>query len=413
MSATDIGRVLGSARAWCTLAHDGLGASGARAAVAIGGVAVGIAPVLLIVGVMTGVRGALARDFGQVTPNAFIVSRTSLAEALTDTLTGRHGITELELGRLAELPMIRSTEASVDASVALDVGRDRFRDIAVEGTSASWLDTHEGEFVAGRNFAADEERQAAQVVVISSALARHIAPMGQAVGETVHLDGQPFRVVGVFREQPSLLTDTTSAWVRTPFTTALRVLPADADWLEVRVVPVAGVSRQDAEDAVTARLRTSRRLRPDQRDDFAVVDEAGIDALFTEYGGTLVVATLLLTGLALAVAGVGIVGIMTISIAERTVEIGLKRALGATRRDIAAQFLIETVAITFAGSVAGVVLGVSAIGLLRVFTSIPADVPAWALVVTLLTAVASGIGLGVYPALRAARLEPIEALRCA
>jgi ABC-type antimicrobial peptide transport system permease subunit len=408
LGARRLGR---ASAAWWALARDGLRASGTRAAVAVGGVAVGIAPVLLIVGVMTGVRGALARDFGQVAPNSFTVSRSSLSEALTDTVSGRHAITELEVGRLAELPMVRSAAASVDATVALDVGRDRYRDIAVEGTTANWLESHDGEFLAGRNFAADEERRAAQVAVISSALARHIAPSGQAVGETVHLEGEPFRIVGVFRERPSLLADTGSAWIRTPFTTALRVLPAETDWVEVHVAPVAGVSREDAEDAVTAHLRSVRRLRPHQRDDFAIVDEAGIDALFTQYGGTLVVVTLLLTGLALAVAGVGIVGIMTISIAERTVEIGVKRAIGATRRDIAAQFLVETVGITVTGSVVGIVLGVAAIASLRALTTIPADVPGWAVVVTLLTAIVSGIGLGVYPALRAARLEPVEALR--
>jgi putative ABC transport system permease protein len=406
-------RLLRAPAAWCALAHDGLRANGMRAAVAVGGVVVGIAPVLLIVGVMTGVRGALARDFGQVAPNAFAVSRSSIVEALTDTASGRHAITEQEVGRLAELPMIRSAAASVDASVTLDVGRERYREIAVEGTAASWLGSHEGEFVAGRNFAGTEERRAAHVAVISSALARHIAPAGAVVGETVHLQGQPFRIVGVYRERPSLLADTMSSWIRTPLTTALRALPAEADWLEVNVVPEAGVSREDAEDAVRARLRSVRRLRPEQRDDFAIMDEAGIDALFTQYGGTLFLVTLLLTGLALAVAGVGIVGIMTISITERTVEIGLKRALGATRRDIAAQFLVETVAITLTGSLIGVALGVTAIVLLRALTTIPADVPVWALVVTLLTATVSGIGLGVYPAHTAARLEPVEALRCA
>lgn len=413
MRVLGIGRRLRMARAWFALARSGLTASGIRTAVAMSGVAVGITPVLLIVGVMTGLREALARDFGQVTPDAFFVSRASLSEALTDTLTGRRGITELEVERLTELPMIRSAVASVDATVSLDVGRDRFRGVAVEGTAPEWLDGHEGAFVAGRNFADDEERKAAHVVVVSSALARLIAPAGEVVGETIHLEAQPFRVVGVFHEQPSLLVDTTSSWIRTPFSTALRVLPADADWVEVRVVPVRGVSRQDAEDAVTAHLRSTRHLRAHQRDDFAVWDDAGIDALFTQYGAAFVIATILLTGLTLAVAGVGIVGIMTTTIAERTMEIGVKRALGATRLDIAAQFLVETVAITVAGTAVGIVCGVSAVGFMRAFTAIPAAVPAWALAITLLTAVVSGIGLGIYPALRAARLEPIDALRCA
>lgn len=393
------------------LAVDGLRAHGMRAAVAIGGVAIGVAPVLLIVTVMTGMRGALARDFGQVDRESFVVTRSNMLESMSDTSTTNRAITLDEVRLLTELPDVESASASVDATLALEISRQRVPEVDVEGTTVTWPDDHGGEFLAGRNFAIAEQTRGAPVAVISSALARRIARDADPLGAMVRLDGEPFRVVGVYRETPSLLTDTTRDWVRTPYTTALRVLPVDAEWMEVRVTPRAGVSRADAEEAVTARLRAARRLGPRQADTFVLMGRESLDAVFDQYAGTLFAAMLLLTGLALVVGGVGVVGIMTVSIAERTVEIGVKRALGATRRAIASQFLLETVAITSAGGVIGLALGVLATLALRTFSPIPAELPVWALVATLATTSGSGVGLGLYPAVRAANLDPAEALR--
>jgi putative ABC transport system permease protein len=169
--------------------------------------------------------------------------------------------------------------------------------------------------------------------------------------------------------------------------------------------------RERAEDAVIARLRASRRLRSGQPNNFVLVGEEGVREMIDRFGGMLFGTMLLLTGLGLVVGGVGVVGIMSISVTERTPEIGIRRALGARRRDIAGQFLFEAVALTAAGGALGLVVGSGATFVLRLTTPVPAVVPLWAIAVTLGMTGVSGVGLGLYPALQAAALDPAEALR--
>jgi putative ABC transport system permease protein len=393
------------------VALGGLRAHRVRSCLALGGIAVGIAPVLFIVGVMTGVRSAILHDVASVGSGQFILQRFDRANGESESSGRRPPITAGEAEMLASLPELLSAVPSVDATADLQHAEQLYRDLDVQGTSTDWPDAVTGDFHAGRNFVREEQTRAANVAVVSTALARQLAPDGDAVGETVRLAGIPFRVVGVFREAASLFTDTSAYWVRTPYTSALKYLAADREWLEVLAVPSDGTMRERAEDAVIARLRASRRLRSGQPNNFVLVGEEGVREMIDRFGGMLFGTMLLLTGLGLVVGGVGVVGIMSISVTERTPEIGIRRALGARRRDIAGQFLFEAVALTAAGGALGLVVGSGATFVLRLTTPVPAVVPLWAIAVTLGMTGVSGVGLGLYPALQAAALDPAEALR--
>jgi putative ABC transport system permease protein len=393
------------------VALGGLRAHRVRSWLALAGIAVGIAPVLFIVGVMTGVRSAILQDVASVGSGQFTLQRFDRANGESESSGRRPPITAGEAEMLASLSELRSAVPSVDATADLQYAEQLYRDLDVQGTSTDWPDAVTGDFQAGRNFVLEEQARAANVAVVSTALARQLAPDGDAVGETVRLAGIPFRVVGVFREAASLLTDTSAYWIRTPYTSALKYLAAEREWLEVLAVPSDGTMRERAEDAVIARLRASRRLRSGQPNNFVLVGEEGVRELIDRLGGMLFGTMLLLTGLGLVVGGVGVVGIMSISVTERTPEIGIRRALGARRRDIAGQFLFEAVALTVAGGALGLIVGSGATFVLHLTTPVPAMIPLWAIAVTLGMTGVSGIGLGLYPALQAAALDPAEALR--
>jgi putative ABC transport system permease protein len=164
-------------------------------------------------------------------------------------------------------------------------------------------------------------------------------------------------------------------------------------------------------DDVTATLRTARGLRPADENNFALIRQEAFLDLFNRLTGVIFLVMLVLSSIGLMVGGVGVVAIMMISVSERTREIGVRKALGATRREILWQFLVEAVTVTVIGAIIGLLLGGGGALLLGAATPIPATIPLWSVVAALVVSAFCGIGFGMYPANKAARLDPVEALR--
>ena len=164
-------------------------------------------------------------------------------------------------------------------------------------------------------------------------------------------------------------------------------------------------------DQVTTALRSVRGLPPGQENDFAVVRQEAFTEMFNSLTWIFFLVMIVLSSIGLIVGGVGVVGIMMISVTERTREIGIRKALGATRNEILWQFLVEAVTVTLIGGIIGTVLGGAGAMLLSALTPVPASVPLWSIAAALGVSAISGIGFGLYPANRAARLDPVDALR--
>jgi putative ABC transport system permease protein len=179
----------------------------------------------------------------------------------------------------------------------------------------------------------------------------------------------------------------------------------------LRVKPRDGVSTGDAMDEVTAALRGRRGLRPSAPNNFGLITSDRLTETFDKLFGTIFVVGLSLSGVGLLVGGVGVVAIMMISVTERTREIGVRKALGATRATILFQFLVEAATLTSIGAGLGLLLGAGAAFLIRSATSIPAAVPGSAVAAALVASALTGVLFGMLPALKASRLDPVDALR--
>jgi len=193
--------------------------------------------------------------------------------------------------------------------------------------------------------------------------------------------------------------------------TAYRHFVADIRWMIVGVKPRDGYARDVVMDEVTATLRGLRGLHPAQPNNFALVGEERILELFDQIFGAIFLVGLTLSAVGLMVGGVGVVAIMMISVTERTREIGVRKALGATRGTILWQFLVEAATLTSIGAAVGLALGAIVAWVIRSNTSIPAAVPLPAVVAALVASALTGVAFGMAPAARAAKLDPIEALR--
>jgi putative ABC transport system permease protein len=177
------------------------------------------------------------------------------------------------------------------------------------------------------------------------------------------------------------------------------------------VSPRDSVTVQEAIDDVTTVMRSMRNLRPAQVDNFSIVTQDKMLETWNQLTGVFFLVMIALSSVGLMVGGVGVVAIMMISVTERTREIGVRKALGATRREILWQFLVEASTLTLIGGAAGLVVGALIAMVISTATPIPAEVPLWSVVTALLASALTGIGFGMYPAARAARLDPVDALR--
>jgi len=400
------------------IALDSLRSNRVRAALTILGIVIGVATVMAMAALIVGVRSVVTDELSALGPDNFVVERFDQTEVrLVNDGTqrppweGKPPITPAEAALIASLPAIQSVTPAVGTSVELRRESTVISSIEVRGRGHLWPDYSRGEFVYGRNFLPAEESRAAQVVVLSEAASDAIFQGRNPVGEYVRMRGERFQVIGVYREPGNIFPGAMPSWVTVPASTAVQRLRANPDWYSLLVVPEVGYSQAEAIDQVTSALRAYRGLRPGEENNFALIRQEALMQMFNRLTGAFFLVMLVLSSIGLMVGGVGVVAIMMISVTERTREIGVRKALGATRREILWQFLVESMTVTLVGGAIGVLFGGGGAMLLGALTPIPAAVPLWSVVAALAVSAVAGIGFGLYPANRAASLDPVEALR--
>jgi putative ABC transport system permease protein len=399
-------------------AFDALRGNRVRAALTILGIAVGVLVVVVISAAVRGINQSVAKEFESTGPTTFFLSRYPISFEPCDndadeTCTWRNN-PPLRMNEVDALRRLSDAEAvgvqlRFNASAKL---RDQtLSSITIEGYSSEWTQLSAPEIKDGRAFTEAEARSGANVVVINHIMAKRLFEDADPFAREIQLNGLPFRVIGVYQDNSSFLSGAESPKAVVPFTTAVRHLNAESEWLGVAVKPRAGVSRDEMVDQVTATLRAVRGLRPRQASDFAVITQDLLLDVYNKVFGMFFLVMIVLSAVGLLVGGVGVVAIMTISVTERTREIGVRKALGATRATILWQFLAEAITLTGIGALIGLAIGWVIAVAVRTFSPVPAEIPPLAVLAAIGTSIITGIGFGIVPASRAAKLDPVEALR--
>lgn len=406
------------------IAFDALRANRVRAALTIMGVAVGVFVVVALSSVVQGVNESFARDVEAAGPTSFFVYRRPIGgfqvcDGTDETCPERRNpaITMEEVRMLERLPNIRAVTAHVGTGGNFRY-RDRQLNAGIEAYSANWTDIDPGDIHPGRSFTSAEYEGAARVVILNTMLAQRLFYDSDPLDKQVFIDGVAFTVIGIYDYTSSPMGTPTSAGggddpkAIIPWTAGKTALNMWTRGNNLIVKPRAGISAEEAVDDVTAALRAARGLRPSQPSNFAVVTQDRLMEIYNELFGTFFVVGLALSSVGLLVGGVGVVAIMMISVTERTREIGVRKALGATRATILWQFLVEAVTLTGIGATVGLVLGIAtAIGIRTAWPAIPASTPISSVVAALLASAVTGVIFGMLPAMRAAKLDPVAALR--
>jgi len=284
--------------------------------------------------------------------------------------------------------------------------------INVSGRSPNMDEITPRDFSSGRFFSREEDHRAAHVAMIGASVAEALFPDGHAAGKTLTMDGAEYTVVGVYAKAKGGFFGENGMdnALDIPLHTAEARYP-QIDRFMITAKAKTGM-RDEAYQEVEGAMRRIRRLPTGVEDDFAISTPDQIIQQFDRITGLIGLVAIAISGLGLLVGGIGVMNIMLMSVTERTREIGVRKAVGARRRDIIGQFLVEAVALTASGGVLGILIAVAITLLLGALApSLPSSVPAWELVAGFSMSVGVGVFFGVWPAVKAAQLDPVEALR--
>lgn len=398
------------------IALESIRAHKGRAALTILGIAIGVMVVMVIGALISGFDRGLSGMLASLGPKTFYVGRYwggAEAEDPDDPNPWRRRppLTVAEARSLEELPTIAFVVVDENARADVEFAGRRLPTVSIQGRDADWPKVSGGSVFPGRSFTPIEDAANSHVVVLNEKLAEHLFGQRDPIGHRVKIAGLPYEVIGIYNPPTGLFGEGDEPEALIPYGTLVKYVPYWEGWMDYFVTPAEGISVAQAIDDVTMRLRVMRGLRPGQPNTFEVVTQDKYLEVFNSSTMMVRVLMIILSMVGLMVGGVGVVAIMMISVTERTREIGVRKALGATQREILWQFLVEAATLTLVGGIVGMIAGGLIAFLISMFTPLPAHVPLGSIIAALLAAAVTGLLFGIYPASKAARLDPVEALR--
>ncbi|HEU4993488.1 MAG TPA: ABC transporter permease [Gemmatimonadaceae bacterium] len=401
-----------------TLALGALRVAKMRSALTILGVVIGVSCVMAMASIVRGIQDQILNTLEVSGPTTFYVmkvfSQTPLnPENLPKWVRIRPDLSFAEGERIAALPEIKYASLWGQILNNIEYGGTRTGIGIISGADDGYPEIYGGELTTGRWFTKSEMSAGSAVVVLESDVATKLFGSVQPLDKWVRLGGRPARVIGIYQAAANIFEPPgQEQFAIVPFRMLDHQFTIDrTNALFICVKPRDGVTVDDAQNAVTVALREMRHLRPADKNTFDMITQDQILDLFNKISGAFFLVMMALSAVGLLVGGIGVMAVMMISVTERTREIGIRKAVGATRRDILQQFLVEAATLTGVGGMAGIVVGLGIGRLANVAMHIDSVPPLDLTVLAVFVSVGIGIAFGLLPARRAARLDPIEALR--
>ena len=381
-----------------------LSANKARSLLTMLGVIIGVAAVILLVGIGTGVQDEVTGSLEGLGSNLLFVIPGQYSASMDTggppsryfTLDDADMLRQRVEGASAVVPVMQ-------ASATIKAGNRSLR-VIVAGGNEQGSEVFTSTLADGRHYRRSEVQAASRVIALGYRVAAELFPNQDPIGKQVTLNGQRFTVIGRYESQGGGMAGDQDLQVYVPITTAQKLF-GDSD-ISMIVVKAAD---PDAVDLVRGEIK--RALKPTFGDEFTVMSQEQTLGILSDLLGMLTYMLAGIAGISLLVGGIGIMNIMLVSVSERTREIGIRKAVGARTYDILSQFVIEAVGLSVLGGLIGIAVGWGGATLIEAVSPVPTNVTPWAVAMSFFFALAVGVFFGVYPAWKASQLDPIEALR--
>ena len=398
-----------------------------RSVLALLGIVIGVGTVIGMVSLINGFQRSFQRSIQSIGNNTIYIRRIRpgfhIDGQIPDSLRQRKAFTMDDAEAiLAASPAVRAISPFKWPYQDIRLGyRNKLTKITfIYGTNQDYLITHGHDLAQGRFFTGEEVTRRANVCVLGKDTREALFGNRLGLGERIHIGNIPFTVIGEFEPKGKMLGNNFDEVAAVPYTTIDKYFPAPNDappWFPKRgelfldAMAVSPDQSEEAQRQISELLRIRRHLPSNKPNNFVVFTDDAFLQLYNTVTGGIVALMTLISSIALVVGGIGVMNIMLVAVTERTREIGVRKALGARRRAILIQFLVEAVLLTAAGGVLGILLGSGISWLVKVLGHLPSYVSVWSVITGLLFSAAVGVFFGLYPAMRASRLDPVESLR--
>ena len=323
----------------------------------------------------------------------------------------RQDLTQFEAGALQDrMQLADRVVAQAEANKSVRSGRTELRNVRVLGTTEGYQSVGKYETQEGRSLEDNDITRRRSVCVIGSEVSEKLFPQVDPIGKSIRVAGHELLIVGTVAPRGNVLGQSQDNLVVVPLGQFEKMFGARRS-LTILVSAIPGVDLERLSDEARVVLRSARHVPLGKPDDFAISTAETYMALYQTLTGGIFAGTIGLVAISLVVGGIVIMNIMLVAVTERTREIGIRKAVGARRSDLLSQFLSESVVLALFGGILGVLCGIGFALLIRAVTPLPASIQPWSVAISLAAASSVGLFFGVYPATRAARLDPIVALR--
>ena len=378
------------------------------------GVILSVFTLVLVMSIVEGLNRYVSDKVANLGANTVIFTRFGIITNFQDFIKAQKRpplrIDDYEFVR-DHAPQSREVGASSNRQLDVRYGNETVTGVDVFGGTPNMLDLRGLTMALGRAFNETDEDHHSPICIIGQDLVDRFFPSVDPVGKTIRVGPQTYQVVGTTKPLGSVFGNSRDNFVWMPFSTYMKTWHLPDDSVDIWTASWTPESMNAAVDEVRVVLRAKRKVPPLAEDNFGTVTNSSITQTWTQLTGSLFGLAIMLTSVFLVVGGIVIMNIMLASVTERTREIGIRKSLGAKRKHIVMQFLVESAMMAASGGILGVAAGIGVTTLVRNLTFMPATTPLGAVLVSMTLATSVGLFFGIYPAMRAARLDPVEALR--